>query len=135
MRLADGHVFPIPITLPVDAEPTLHLDGDVALRSPKNDLLAVMTVEEIYAWDLDEVAGKVFGTRDLRHPLVAEMRRWGRLNISGRLHVLQLPPRYDFRELRLHARPRCAQRARSAPVTRTWSPFRRATRCIACTKS
>src|SRR6185436_20154758 len=44
---------------------------------------------------------KVFGTRDLRHPLVLEMRRWGRLNVSGRLQVLRLPPHYDFRPLRL----------------------------------
>ncbi len=44
---------------------------------------------------------KVFGTTDLRHPLVAEMHRWGPLNLSGRLQVLQLPKHYDFRELRL----------------------------------
>jgi sulfate adenylyltransferase len=29
------------------------------------------------------------------------MRRWGRFNVSGRLQVLRLPPRYDFREMRL----------------------------------
>src|SRR5262249_42459744 len=66
-----------------------------------NDLLAVLTVEEIYQWDPDQVAEAVFGTRDLRHPLVVEMRRWGPLNVSGRLRVLRLPGRYDFRGLRL----------------------------------
>jgi sulfate adenylyltransferase len=101
MRLQSGHVFPIPVTLPVDPATDLHLDADVALRSPKNELLAILTVEEIYAWATDEVASTVFGTRDLRHPLVVEMRRWGRLNVSGRLRVLKLPPRHDFRELRL----------------------------------
>ena len=59
----------------------LHLDRDIALRDAKNDLLAVMTMEEIYPWDLAEVAHKAFGTLDLRHPLVAEMHRWGKLNI------------------------------------------------------
>ena len=44
---------------------------------------------------------KVFGTQDLRHPLVAEMHRWGKMNISGRLQVLQLPRHYDFQDLRL----------------------------------
>ena len=44
---------------------------------------------------------KVFNTHDLRHPAVAEMHRWGSLNISGRLQVLQLPPRHDFKDLRL----------------------------------
>ena len=44
---------------------------------------------------------KVFETVDVRHPLVAEMHRWGRRNVSGRLRLLQLPKRYDFRELRM----------------------------------
>jgi sulfate adenylyltransferase len=101
MRLACGHIFPIPVTLPIDSSAQLHLDQDVSLLNAKNELLAVMTVEEIYAWDLAEVAQKVFGTLDARHPLVAEMHRWGRLNISGRLRVLQLPRHYDFQELRL----------------------------------
>jgi sulfate adenylyltransferase len=102
MRLADGQLFPIPVSLPIDdANGEIHFDRDIALRTPKNDLLAILTVDEIYPWDPDDVADKVFGTRDLRHPLVVEMRRWGRFNVSGRLQVLRLPPRYDFRELRL----------------------------------
>jgi sulfate adenylyltransferase len=101
MRLATGHVFPIPVTLPVEPGPAIRLGQEVALRDQKNRLLALMTIEEIYEWDLQETAQKVFGSTDLRHPLIAEMHRWGRLNISGRLRVLQLPPRYDFRELRL----------------------------------
>ena len=101
MRLASGRLFPVPVTLPVESDAEIHLDREVALRNSKNELLAVMTVEELYEWEPDEVAVKVFGTRDLRHPLVAEMSRWGRLNISGRLRVLELPTHYDFRELRL----------------------------------
>ena len=101
MRLLSGHVFPIPVTLPVDDRSEIQLDREVALRDSKNELLAIMTVDEIYEWDRDETAAKVFGTRDLRHPLVAEMARWGRLNVSGRLTVLELPRRYDFREMRL----------------------------------
>jgi sulfate adenylyltransferase len=60
-----------------------------------------MTVEEVYEWELEEVAQKAFGTLDLRHPIVAEMYRWGRRNISGRLQVLQLPQHHDFKDLRL----------------------------------
>jgi len=101
MRLATGHVFPIPVTLPVEPGPAIRLGQEVALRDQKNRLLALMTIEEIYEWDLQETARKVFGSTDLRHPLIAEMHRWGRLNISGRLRVLQLPPRFDFQELRL----------------------------------
>jgi len=101
LRLASGSIFPIPVTLPVESTSAIHLDHDVALRNAKNELLAVMTIEEIYNWDLAEVAQTVFGTHDLRHPLVAEMHRWGKFNISGRLQVLQLPRHYDFGDLRL----------------------------------
>ena len=101
MRLAAGHIFPIPVTLPVDANPNIALGRDIALRNAKNELLAVITIEEIYPWDLSAVAQHVFGTLDLRHPLVAEMHRWGKLNISGRLQVLAVPKHHDFQELRL----------------------------------
>src|SRR5437867_3133795 len=101
MRLSNGYLFPIPVTLPVDGPNDIQLDKRIALRDPSNRLLAVMTVEEIYEWNLSEVALKVFGTEDVRHPLVSEMYGWGRLNISGRLQVLQSPPHFDFQELRL----------------------------------
>ena len=32
----------------------LQLDQDIALRNAKNELLAVMTLTEIYEWDQDE---------------------------------------------------------------------------------
>ena len=100
MRLSSGHLFPIPITLPVEASSEIGLDRDLALRSVKNELLAILTVEEIYEWDRSEAGEKIFGTTDPKHPLVAEMEKWGRLNVSGRLRVLQLPRHYDFRDLR-----------------------------------
>jgi sulfate adenylyltransferase len=100
MRLSSGHLFPIPVTLPVDPGPAIHLDREVALRNAKNDLLAVMSIEEVYTWDMRQVAHTEFGTSDVRHPL-ADMSRWGTLNLSGRLQVLQLPRHADFQELRL----------------------------------
>ena len=101
MRLADGTLFPIPLTLPVAPQENLRLDDEIALRDPRNDLLAVMRLEEIYEWDLERVAEGVFGTQDARHPLVAEMHAWGKLNLSGRLRVLKLPQRHDFWQLRM----------------------------------
>jgi sulfate adenylyltransferase len=100
MRLADGTLFPIPVTLPVDADSPIALDEDIVLRDRKNNVLAIMTVEEIYEWDREEVSQKVFGTLDPRHPLVAEMHRWGPRQIAGNLRVLQLPVHYDFKALR-----------------------------------
>jgi len=101
MRLADGHLFPIPITLPIKPGAEIRLDQDVTLRDAKNEILAVMRIEEIYEWDASEESRQIFGTTDMRHPLVAEMQKWERLYASGRLRVLQLPRHYDFCELRL----------------------------------
>ena len=112
MRLENGYLFPIPVTLPVPPEEPIYLGRDVALRDSKNEVLAIMTVEEIYEWDLTETSEMVFGSRDLRHPLVAEMHRWGKRNISGPLKVLQLPQHYDFVDFRLtpeETRTRLAQ--------------------------
>ena len=103
MRLKDGHLFPIPITLPVDPVPHIGLDQKITLCNAKNELLAVMTIEEIYEWDLREAAECVFKSQDVRHPLVAEMHRWGKLYISGRLQIVQLPKHYDFQDIRLTA--------------------------------
>jgi sulfate adenylyltransferase len=129
MRLASGHLFPIPVTLPVEPGPAIRLDQEIALRNDKNELLAIMTVEEIYEWDRVEVSEKVFRTQDVRHPLVAEMHRWGPLNISGRLQVLQLPRHHDFQDLRLtpaETRARLAEMGRNNVVAfQTRNPLHR----------
>jgi len=101
MRLNNGQLFPIPVTLPVGDKVKLKLDSEVSLLNSRNEIVALMMVEEIYEWNLEEAAQQVFETVDVRHPLVAEMHRWGRRNVSGRLRLLQLPRRYDFRDLRM----------------------------------
>jgi len=102
MRLKNGTVFPIPITLPVEREFIKELkEGEwIVLRDLKNVPLAVMRVEEIYKWDLEYEAKNVLKTTDPRHPLVSEMYTWGEYYISGELKVLQLPKYYDFSEYR-----------------------------------
>jgi len=99
MRLADGTLFPIPITLPVGDD--VHPGQELALRDRKNNLLAIMRVDEVYPWDLAHEAQQVLGTTDTKHPLVAEMHGWAHRYASGPIQVLQLPPHYDFAELRL----------------------------------
>jgi sulfate adenylyltransferase len=109
MRLQNGYLFPIPVTLPVEPEAGIEVGQRIALRDQRNEVLAVMDVEEVYPWDFAETADKVFGKNDLRHPLVAEMNRWGPLNISGPVRVIQLPAHFDFQTLRLtpgHTRER-----------------------------
>ncbi len=101
MRLSNGSIFPIPITLSVDPSEDIKLDTEIALRNSKNELLAIMNIEEIYEWDKEELARKAFGSIDLRHSMVAEIHRWGKVNIAGKLKVINLPQYYDFKNLRL----------------------------------
>ena len=102
MRLPDGTLFPIPIALPVSREfvKDLKEGEEILLRDPRNIPLAVMKVEDVFPFDLEFEAKNVLGTTDPRHPLVAEMHSWGDYYISGELKVIQLPPHYDFPELR-----------------------------------
>lgn len=98
MRLADGTLWPLPITLPVDPR-DLHAER-VVLRDPHNNPLAIMDIDELYAYDPDLEARYVLGTTDPRHPLVAEMAHWGKSYASGTLRVVNLPTYYDFTALR-----------------------------------
>jgi len=100
MRLKDGTLFPMPITLPVAEGDTIRVGGDVALRNANNDLLGVMKVEERFAWDLGHEASHVYRTTDSRHPIVAEMSKWGKTYISGALKIINLPKHFDFVDLR-----------------------------------
>jgi sulfate adenylyltransferase len=103
MRLADGRVFPIPVTLPVDVL-DVREGSSIGLRDERNNLIAVMDVEEVYEWDRAAYCGNVLGTQDPNHPTAAESAHWGKRNIAGKLHVLRLPEHYDFPQLRLTPR-------------------------------
>jgi sulfate adenylyltransferase len=100
MRLTEGLLFPIPITLPVKSDCAVRVGQEIALRNAKNELLAIMRVDEIFPWYLMHEARSVYRTTDARHPMVAEMHSWGERCISGELQVINLPRRYDFTELR-----------------------------------
>ncbi len=100
MRLANGMLFPMPIILTVDDDDKVEVGMQIALRDPNFRILGVMMVEEKFVWDRAEVAQKVFGTTDTKHPIVAEMNSWGKYAISGALKALELPQYYDFQEIR-----------------------------------
>lgn len=100
MRLENGTLFPMPVTLPLDPK---ILEGgveQVVLSDARNNRLAVMQIEEVYEWNADEEAQLVLGTTDLRHPLVSEMKRWGKVYASGAIKMLELPRYHDFINLR-----------------------------------
>ena len=100
MRLADGTLFPLPITLTADPKELPTVGEEIVLRNANNDLIAVMTIEEIFHWDPETEAALAYGSTDAKHPMVSEMERWGKVCISGPMKVISLPKYYDFVELR-----------------------------------
>lgn len=100
MRLTDGTLWPLPITLPVDPKELPTVGEDLVLRNANNDVIAIMTLDEVYHWDPEREAALAYGSTDSKHPMVSEMTRWGKVCISGPLKVLNLPKYYDFVELR-----------------------------------
>lgn len=104
MRLPDGAIWPMPVTLDIseemaaEASPGSHL----ALRDPEGVMLAAIHVEELYRPDKEREAKLVFGTTDMTHPGVAYLlERSGPVYVAGRLEVLALPHHYDYQALRL----------------------------------
>lgn len=101
MRLENGTLFPIPITLPVGDHVNIKRGSEVALRSAKFELVAVIKVDEVFSWEIGAETKAVAGTTDSSHPLVAEMNSWGKRYIAGPVRMIDLPRHHDFRELRL----------------------------------
>ena len=96
MRLADGTLWPLPVTLPVTPGNGVEEGKPLALRDVYGNLLGFLHVEEIYAYE----ARGAYGTTDAKHPAVAHLNRQPGHYAAGRLEVLRTPPHYDFVELR-----------------------------------
>jgi len=100
MRLRNGILFPIPVTLPVDEAALPTYGEQITLCDARNNNIAVMQIEEVYHYDPQREARLVLGSTDPRHPLISEMVRWGKVYVSGALKVINLPNYYDFKDLR-----------------------------------
>ena len=104
MRLANGTLWPMPITLDLPEEFTgkLSVGGKLALRDAEGVMLAVLNVEDIYKPDRAAEAEQVFGTTDKLHPGADQaMSRTNPVYVGGTLEGLQHPVHYDFRGIRL----------------------------------
>jgi sulfate adenylyltransferase len=103
MRLADGTLWPMPITLdvPEALARSLKPGATLALRDAEGVMLAALHVEDAWQPDRDAEAQAVFGTIDREHPGVAALDRAHPWYVGGRLDGIQLPVHYDFRALRL----------------------------------
>ena len=91
MRLADGTLWPLPITLTADPKELPTVGEDIVLRNTNNDVIAIMTLDEVYHWDADTEAALAYGSTDPRHPMVSEMQRWSKVCSSGPIKVVNLP--------------------------------------------
>jgi len=100
MRLANGTFWPLPITLTADPAELPTVGEDLVLRNTNNDVIAVMTLDEVYHWDAETEAALAYGSTDPRHPMISEMERWGKVCISGPIKVVNVPKYHDFVELR-----------------------------------
>ena len=101
MRLKDGTLFPIPVTLPISEDAMPKWTEEIVLCDARNESIAIMQIEEVYHWDPQREARLVLGTTDSRHSLISEMARWGNIYLSGSLQVLAMPAYNDFTDLRL----------------------------------
>ena len=101
MRLADGTLWPIPVTLDISRELADGLrEGDpLALRDPEGVLMAVLTVGDLWEPDLEEEARRVYRTTSPDHPGVDYLlTHAGPVYVGGTLEGVQPPIHYDFKE-------------------------------------
>ncbi|MGV8987552.1 MAG: bifunctional sulfate adenylyltransferase/adenylylsulfate kinase [Cypionkella sp.] len=103
LRLADGTLWPMPITLDVSEK---FADGvapgtKIALRDAEGVILAVMTVTDKWLPNKANEAVKVFGADDLAHPAVNYLHHIaGPVYLGGPVEGLQAPVHYDFKSRR-----------------------------------
>ena len=100
MRLADGTLWPMPITLDVSEKfaETLEIGQDIALRDQEGVILGTMTVTDRWTPDKSREAEKVFGADDIAHPAVNYLHHTaGKVYLGGPVTGIQQPVHYDFR--------------------------------------
>ncbi|MCA1748221.1 MAG: bifunctional sulfate adenylyltransferase/adenylylsulfate kinase [Parasphingopyxis sp.] len=99
MRLADGLLWPIPVTLDVTQEFADAIgEGDtIALRDREGVLIATMAVSDKYTPDKRAEAAGVLGTTDDLHPEVDRLlNHSGPVYLGGSLRGVQPPIHFDF---------------------------------------
>ena len=103
MRLADGTLWPMPITLDVSAAFAERIEEgqDIALRDPEGVILAILSVTDLWTPDKSREAEHVYGADDRAHPAVAYLHdKAGPVYLGGPITGIQPPVHYDFRARR-----------------------------------
>ncbi len=102
-RMADGSLWPMPITLDVSEKfaDVLEIGQDIALRDQEGVILATMTVTDRWVPNKAHEAEKVFGADDSAHPAVNYLHnKAGDVYLGGPVTGIQQPVHYDFRARR-----------------------------------
>ncbi len=91
MRLADGTIWPVPITLPVSQWQAMDISrsGEVGLAAPGGRLVGLMRVVDIYTPDRGLESDQVYGTRDEKHPGVGSLLNRGRVYVAGPVLMME----------------------------------------------
>ena len=100
MRLADGTLWPMPITLDVSEEFAAKVEPgqDIALRDAEGVILAIMSLGDKWVPNKPREAEQVFGADDLAHPAVNYLHNTaGKVYLGGPITGIQPPIHYDFR--------------------------------------
>ena len=103
MRLSDGTLWPMPITLDVDEAfaGSLAANEKIALRDAEGVLIATLEVSDIWTPDKEAEAAAVFGSNDMAHPAVHYLHNIaGAVYLGGKLTGVEKPTHYDFKLLR-----------------------------------
>jgi sulfate adenylyltransferase len=100
MRLANGLVWSIPITLAVEdaVASTLKVGERAALKGENGVIYAIIDVESIYTADQKHEAVKVFKTDELEHPGVAKLMERPSTYVGGPITVLNRPKPEKFED-------------------------------------
>jgi sulfate adenylyltransferase len=103
MRLRDGTLWPIPVCLDISEEQSrqLSVGQSVALRDAEGFMVAILTIEDIWAADKSLEAERVYGTRDMSHPGVEYLfNNTGTHYAGGAIEGIQFPLHFAFRRYR-----------------------------------
>ncbi len=103
MRLADGTLWPMPVTLDVSDDFAAKVDPgqDIALRDQEGVILAILSVTDKWTPDKSLEAEKVFGADDPAHPAVNYLQgKAGNVYLGGPITGLTPPVHYDFKARR-----------------------------------
>ncbi|MGF1501928.1 MAG: bifunctional sulfate adenylyltransferase/adenylylsulfate kinase [Paracoccaceae bacterium] len=103
MRLGDGTLWPIPVTLDVSETFAARVEPgqDIALRDQEGVILAIMSVTDKWRPEKSAEATAVFGADDRAHPAVEYLHATaGPVYLGGPVTGIQPPVHYDFKSRR-----------------------------------